>query len=135
MRHQEGNTAQLSTGTIAVQTVANVAAEEAAAIATTHELHDEDSDVSPSRTVEVIAHIKAELELEQLNIGTTAAQTTSPEDETKRLQLLLIISRGCRAAGCHSRAATVELPQPPPKRPPPLSSATCKGTSSSCSFF
>ncbi len=45
--------AQLSIGTIAVQTVANVAAEEAAAIATNHELHDEDL----SQTVEVIAHV------------------------------------------------------------------------------
>jgi hypothetical protein len=65
------NTAQLSTNTNATQAVANAAAVEAAAAATTHELRDEDP-----KTVEVFTSINAELKLEQLSIG-TAAQTVA----------------------------------------------------------
>ena len=77
----EENTTQLDTasGAIAAQAVANAAAVEAAAAATTHELRDEDP-----KTVEVFTSINAELKLEhnaelkleQLSIG-TAAQTVA----------------------------------------------------------
>ena len=62
---------QPDTGPIATQAVANAAAVEAAAAATTHELRDEDP-----KTVEVFTSINAELKLEQLSIG-TAAQTVA----------------------------------------------------------
>jgi hypothetical protein len=68
-RKTKETTAQLSTNTNAAHAVANAAAEEAAADATTHELHDEDP---KTVTVEVIASILAELKLEQLSIGTAA---------------------------------------------------------------
>ena len=64
----EENTTQLDTGAIAAQAVANAAAVEAAAAATTHALHDED----PKQTVEVIASIIAERKLEQLSTDTAA---------------------------------------------------------------
>ena len=64
----EENTTQLDTGAIAAQAVANAAAVEAAAAATTHALHDED----PKQTVEVIASIIAESKLEQLSTDTAA---------------------------------------------------------------
>ena len=64
----EENTTQLDTGAIAAQAVANAAAVEAAAAATTHTLHDED----PKQTVEVIASIIAERKLEQLSTDTAA---------------------------------------------------------------
>ena len=60
-RKTKETTAQPSTNTNAAHAVANAAAEEAAADATTHQPHD-------------IARIHAELKLEQLSIGTTAAQ-------------------------------------------------------------
>jgi hypothetical protein len=63
-RKTKETTAQLSTNTNAAHAVANAAAEEAAADATTHEPHD-------------VTRIHAELKLEQLSIGTTAAQTTA----------------------------------------------------------
>ena len=75
-RKTKETTAQLSTNTNAAHAVANAAAEEAAADATTHEMHDEDP-----KTVEVIASINAELKLEQLSIGTAAQTVTNAAAE------------------------------------------------------
>ena len=77
LRKTKETTAQLSPNTNAAHAVANAAAaEEAAADATTHELHDEDP-----KTVEVIASINAELKLEQLSIGTAAQTVTNAAAE------------------------------------------------------
>ncbi len=124
------NTDQLSTGTIAVQTVANVAGAEAAAIATTHELHDEDL----SQTVEVIAHIKAELELEQLSIDTTAAQTIANAAAEEATASATALERATAeqtvAIDADEQAAAIS-----PKRPPPSPPAQKRksGACNSCS--
>jgi hypothetical protein len=92
-RKTKETTAQLSTNTNAAHAVANAAAEEADADATTHEPHD-------------VTRIHAELKLEQLSIGTTAAQTTAIGGRRYDQQL----ARGKQAhattaysrKGCHS---------------------------------
>jgi hypothetical protein len=105
----EENTTQLDTGAMAAQAVANAAAVEAAAAATTHELRDEDP-----KTVEVFTSINAELKLEQLSIG-TAAQTVANAAAGKAAASAVTSDRAAAeqtdAIDAGERAATIRLIQ------------------------
>ena len=105
----EENTTQLDTGAIAAQAVANAAAVEAAAAATTHELRDDDP-----KTVEVFTSTNTELKLEQLSIS-TAAQTIANAAAGKAAASAVTSDRAAAeqtdAIDAGERAATIRLIQ------------------------